>query len=83
MSAGRVSSGTKTHAFASCKEIATLKLLEHIEELLHEADELSGNLVIVSHVRHSLRETGLFTIPASSQVTSAFLRLGGGKSQDD
>lgn len=46
-----------THAFSSHVEILALQLREHLEELLHEADKLSGQVVLVLDIWCALRET--------------------------
>ena len=36
-----------THAFSSHVEVLALQLFEHFQELLHEANELGGQIVLI------------------------------------
>ena len=49
-----------THAFTGKVEVAAPQFLKDVQELLHEASQLSSKLELVRDVRLPLRKTGLW-----------------------
>ena len=49
-----------THAFTGKVEVAALQFLKDVQELLHEAGQLSSKLELVRDIRLSLRKARLW-----------------------